>query len=361
MTRSVTWLALSLVVGPIAVGVAACVGDEPSFPSDAPDAQAAHDATTDAADTGAPIDARGDTASDADAGGGVISPDASAEAASDASTDALPAADASPCDPTAPFRTIENVAELNGPTDDESARLSPDQRTAYFSQRSGPQPSAGGFNVRMATREDPDASFDAISTLPLGIDPSGPSVSGDGTLLYYASADDGGPPELRVSTRPFDKSNSKQLSNINSDAWDFTPYVRPDNLELYFSSTRTGNEEIYVTERANGDFMGVTSIGAANNVYNTADSGASNERTPVITADGLMLYFASDRSGNFDIYLVRRKTLASAFEGPVVQVTELDTSASEFPDWISPDACTLYFRSDRAGGKGGRDIWRAKR
>jgi len=346
MRKTIAWLGVAALVG-LVVEAAACVGDEPEFPEGAdagPEAQA--DANADA-DANAQADANAGAEAGADA-------DAGAEAEADAHADASADAPLGPCTPDMPFIRFENVTELNGPTDDESARLNPEQTAIYFSQRSGPGPSQGGFNVLVATRPDRASAFGSATTLSLGVDPSGPSVSGDGKLLYYASGE-GNTPDIRVSTQPFDKSNSTALANIDTDTyWEFNPYVRPDELELYFASNRASSEDIYVTARGNGDFAGVTPIAAANGT-------SSNERTPVVTADGLTLYFASDRSGNWDVYVVRRTAVANAFAEPVGVVTELNTSSNEFPDWISPDQCTMYFRSDRIGGSGGRDIWRALR
>src|SRR5439155_24600185 len=153
-----------------------CVGDEPAFP----DADAA------------PYD---------DSGGSMVdaAPESAAESASP------------PCDLGKPFERITNVAELNGPTDDESARLTPEQLSVYFSRRGGPQPDQGGFTVFLATRASIGATFGALTPLSLGVDPSGPSVASDRSTLYYASDTGDAGPDILASTLPFGVGTSKSL------------------------------------------------------------------------------------------------------------------------------------------------------
>jgi hypothetical protein len=298
-------------------GLAHCLGDEPSFPSPA---DAGDDTEAAAVDVGAP--------------------EAEAEAAA-----------GPPCDLSRPFGSIANVHELNSADDDESARLTPDQLTVYFSRRNGP---TGAYFVYSATRPTPDATFGALTLLSLLPDVSGPTLSADRSTLFYASdfGTDSGLPDLFATAVPFTAGNSVDLTAINSTAWDFTPYVRPDNLALYFSSNRLGSDDIYVAPRVNGAFIAPT--------YVTAINTGASERAPAVTPDDRTLYFAADTPGNFDIYVSSRATATGSFGAPKA-VAELDTPAVEQPDWISPDGCTLYFRSDRPGGAGGRDVWRATR
>jgi hypothetical protein len=317
--------ALALVTAALASFVD-CVGDEPAFPS---------------------VADGGDDAS-------TVGPDAPPADSNDSApdTDSAGIADAGPpCDPSKPFGSIENVHELNSVNDDESARLTPDELTVYFSRRNGP---TGAYFIYTATRSTPTATFGALTQLALLADPSGPSIAPDRSTLYYSSdtQTDSGQPDLYAASVPFTAGTSADLTAINSTAWDFTPYVRADNLALYFASNRLGSDDLYVAPRINGSFVAPTYLSKIN-------TGA-NERAPVVTEDDRTLYFGGDGTGNYDVYVSARARPTDAFGAPKA-VAELDTPAVEMPDWISPDGCTIYFRSDRAGGAGGRDIWRAKR
>src|SRR5258708_1493606 len=112
-----------------------CVGDEPSFSS---------------------VDAGDEAAPPSGSDGPPTSPNDSATA-----TDSKTNADAgSPCDLSKPFGSIENVHELDSNNDDESARLTPDQLSIYFSRRNGP---TGAYFVYTATRSTPNATFGALT------------------------------------------------------------------------------------------------------------------------------------------------------------------------------------------------------
>jgi Tol biopolymer transport system component len=92
---------------------------------------------------------------------------------------------------------------------------------------------------------------------------------------------------------------------------------------------------------------------------------ATISNLPVVSADGLWLYFASSRGGGgaqgeLDIWVSHRDSLTSPFAAPVV-VTELNTPSSDRPSWISTDGCRMYLTSSRAGGLGNLDVWRAER
>jgi hypothetical protein len=64
----------------------------------------------------------------------------------------------------------------------------------------------------------------------------------------------------------------------------------------------------------------------------------------VATSDELTLFFSSDRpggSGNHDIWMARRTSVANGFDAPVNQQT-VNTTDIEFPSWVSADGCVLY-------------------
>jgi hypothetical protein len=81
---------------------------------------------------------------------------------------------------------------------------------------------------------------------------------------------------------------------------------------------------------------------------------------PCISKDGLSLYFASNRSGNFDIWVSQRASEDSPWEEPMPlpRNPPINTAALESIPTLSRDGHWLFFNSDRTeGGSGGVDIW----
>lgn len=89
---------------------------------------------------------------------------------------------------------------------------------------------------------------------------------------------------------------------------------------------------------------------------------SSNEGNISMTADGKRIYFgACDRSdgyGSFDIYMSIKK--GDKWSDPINVGQPLNTKSWDSQPSISPDGRTLYFASNRAGGKGFSDIWVSK-
>jgi outer membrane protein OmpA-like peptidoglycan-associated protein len=87
-----------------------------------------------------------------------------------------------------------------------------------------------------------------------------------------------------------------------------------------------------------------------------------NEGAQSLSADGSILFFtACNRSagmGSCDIYYSFRKD--SKWSRPVNAGPPLNTKYWEAQPSVSSDGRTLYFTSNRPGGKGEKDIWRAE-
>jgi len=82
--------------------------------------------------------------------------------------------------------------------------------------------------------------------------------------------------------------------------------------------------------------------------------------TPLVSADGLELFFLSERPGGYggnDIWVSTRTTTAHPWGTPVNLGPAVNTPAIEAPTWLSPDGLTLLLISDRPGGFGGADMW----
>jgi hypothetical protein len=121
----------------------------------------------------------------------------------------------------------------------------------------------------------------------------------------------------------------------------------------------------FVCERANADFT----FGKPQNLGPVVNSPLGvGDGTPGISADGLTLYFGSDRPGGLgrvDLWVTTRQNTNGPW-GPPVNLTTVNSPYSEGYPSVSADELTLYFsdvihRPDRPGGQGGHDLWMTTR
>jgi hypothetical protein len=135
-----------------------------------------------------------------------------------------------------------------------------------------------------------------------------------------------------------------------------------DGLEMYIESVRSGGKgswDLWVLRR---DSIG-DAWSAPENLGPTVNT-SNVESTASISADGLTLYFNSNRSGgigNSDIYMTTRVTKNAPW-GPSINLgPKINSSVSDAFPWVSTDGLELYFSSLRTGGYGSADIYVARR
>jgi len=98
-------------------------------------------------------------------------------------------------------------------------------------------------------------------------------------------------------------------------------------------------------------------------------SGRYSDADPFITADGRRLYFISNRPletkpdapprADLDIWVVERASARAAWGEPRHLPEPVNGPGNEWFPTLAADG-TLYFGSDREGGKGRTDLWRCR-
>jgi Tol biopolymer transport system component len=86
----------------------------------------------------------------------------------------------------------------------------------------------------------------------------------------------------------------------------------------------------------------------------------AGDQNPAVTADGLNLYFQSDRPGgvgNIDVWVTRRASRDSPWEPPVNLGPPVNTPFADGAPSLSPDGHFLFIHSNRTGALGLFDIW----
>lgn len=273
------------------------------------------------------------------------------------------------------FGTPTNLGPIvNGPDDVLGVSVSYDGLELYFcSNRSG---GYGGYDLWMATRptidDDWGAPVNLGPTVNSQYDCMAPSISADGLTLYFSDYDYGTYPGASVDIWMVARETKDAAwgapvnvgQTVNWQGGDNSPNISADGLSLYFASSGArdapgapGWYNLWVATRTTtNDEWGVPeSLGPTVN-------SPLIDSCPSISADGLSLFFMSNRAGgqgDFDIWMTSRTTKEDNWSppvnlGPVVNGSTLDL----FPN-ISANGAILYFCSAKLGGFGGSygDIW----
>jgi hypothetical protein len=261
---------------------------------------------------------------------------------------------------------VNDVSLVNA--DDWAPAVSGDERVMVFaSWRSG---GTGGSDLWIATRPDVDRPFSApepIAELNTPDFESGPSLSADGLTICFESDRPGGAgsADLYVASRRdrgsrFDAPVA--LAAVNSGDWDANCNLDGAGLSIVFAgrvASGGGGKDLWTASRpdTSAAFRAPAPLSGANTQH--------AEDQPCLSADGLALYFASDRpggSGGYDIYVARRETLSAPF-GPAENLAALNTGNDDGHPSLSGDGGRMYLNRDAHffGGQPPAQIWVAER
>jgi Tol biopolymer transport system component len=200
---------------------------------------------------------------------------------------------------------------INTPGNEGAQSLSADGRELFFTacnRADGVGSCDIYYSLRTGTRW----------TMPMNLGPginspywdSQPSVSSDGNTLYFSSARPGGYGEMDIwSATRDDNGRWGDVKNlgpvINTTGREMSPFIHPDNHTLYFASdghTGMGGLDLFVTRLdENGNWSKPENIGYPVNTY-------ADEFSLVVSTNGEMAYFATDKPGGFgrmDIYVFK--------------------------------------------------------
>lgn len=143
---------------------------------------------------------------------------------------------------------------------------------------------------------------------------------------------------------------------INRFQLQYFPALTVDERTIIYTSRasteKKSDEDLVVSTRIGGEWIPAQSI---SKVINTP----YNEGAATISADGNTLIFAACEGrpsfGSCDLYITYR--VGSQWSEPENLGSKVNSKAWESQPSLSADGRTLYFASNRPGGKGERDIW----
>ncbi|MGA2447493.1 MAG: hypothetical protein ABTD50_02320 [Polyangiaceae bacterium] len=309
----------------------------------------------------ASADASSDTTAVGDAPDDVL-PESADDALVNASDGAPTDADADACsnalDPAcAPFGAPELIEELSSGPDngyDENPTLTSDMLEIYFSSTRDGGPGHG--DVWRSVRDSGDAAWSPptlVENVSSSSKETSPAVTFDGLHLYVGSDRDGGQGGLDIwmSSRPDLSSDwppPAPVSELNSPGDEIPRPLGDDSLAMPMSYRASSSVEyqIYMTYRTSA-----TTTWTAPALLPWADT-SNLDVDGFLSDDALSFAFSSDRlngSGLQDLFFASLPG-PLVWSGTPVPLTTLNTAAyNEADPWLSPDLHDIYFSSNRSG------------
>ena len=193
-----------------------------------------------------------------------------------------------------------------------------------------------------------------------------PRLASDGLTLWFSSWErEGGRgrSDLWVCTRPAPADPWGPPENagptLNSEEDDATPFLSADGLTLFFASDRQGGQgglDLWMSTRRSARHPWGKPVNLGAPVNTTAQ-----ETSPCLSSDGLTLFFDSNGGGgrHWDLWMSTRRSPTEPFGEPVNLGPTVNSAAYDNGPALSPDGRTLYFQSNRSGGQGRDDLWQA--
>ena len=203
---------------------------------------------------------------------------------------------------------------------------------------------SGGLGVPVGMVFGPDGHFYVAN----------PGSVGDGDVLRY----DGRTGAFLEAFVPATESHitaPRLLEFKSTIAMCHRPPGNPDHAKTISTGYLTAADHV-----RHGDAVGACPWSAPINLGPIINSAAT-ELEVSISRDGLTLYIASNRSGDFDIWVSQRASVHDTWGAPENLGAPINTAAREQGPFISRDERSLYFFSDRAAIGGETDLYVSRR
>lgn len=244
--------------------------------------------------------------------------------------------------------------------------LSADGRSLYFvSDRAG---GLGGNDIWVSRRSSVDGPWETPVNVGAPINSAGqevdPTLSADGRLLFFSSNRPGGHGRLDIYVSRRNPNDDLAWGDpvnlgprVNTPAGDRGPdhvVVSPGAPAMLYFGRGIGlrQADVYaapVTE--DGDPLAPAEL-----ISELSAPGAVTDG-PSLRGDAREMFFMSNRSGGFDLWLSTRRSPHDGWSVPDNLGAPVNTSFAEERPELSHDGRTLLFDSDRPDGLGGQDIW----
>jgi hypothetical protein len=254
----------------------------------------------------------------------------------------------SPCDLSKPFGArvkVEGLDDLNAlgpayPYDLSRPSLTTDELTIVVTAG----PTAQGGTAYIATRSTVTGAFGNLQPLVylVGQDygtatPSNFTISGDGLTLYFMKLDrvsdattfEWATRQTRDDLFTLEQPPGHSLPNAGDPNTTADLFLSADAMSLYY----------YSDALTFGKVEGIYQDDWSSSGWGYRRLVRAKAQAPVVSADGLMLYFTDYANPNY-ISIASRATTTDAFTS-AAPIPELSDPIE--PGWLSSDGCRLYF------------------
>jgi len=190
---------------------------------------------------------------------------------------------------------------------------------------------------------------DGTNETVLVADPSdddGPAYSPASNKFAFVGKRNGNQHDIYLMTKGPDGQTAGLSRLTTSGADDHSPAISPDGKRLAFVSTRDGDEDVYVMRLAPEGPRNVPVKLTKNTRPDPNGPPYMYDSSPDWSPDGAQIAFASDRSGDFEVY--RMKASPEGRLNRPVNLTKNPGVFDQDPSW-SPDGRKIAFSTDRDG------------
>lgn len=155
-------------------------------------------------------------------------------------------------------------------------------------------------------------------------------------------------------------------ANVNSEYNDHFPFIPADESFVIYNTNRPEQgafkeengeykNSVYISEVKDGDYQKAYLIGTP------ICKGNTGEEVIGLSANGkTMLLYIKDNKGAGNIY-ISEKDENGKFKKPVMLDKNINTPSDEIAASLTAEGDMIYFASNKAGGLGGIDIYMSKR
>jgi hypothetical protein len=255
-----------------------------------------------------------------------------------------------------PALPVTSLDRVNTPADEDDPFLAADGLQLFFTSNAG-----GSFELMAASRRTKGAPFanakpldelngktDDVSPFLLPREPDGSEY------VFFATQSDAKNFDIFFTRRtkpdgPFQRIAKAAVHQVCTDEDELHPWLTSDAKELYFSrKTKDGWRVGWAHGSARRSFDKVDILDLPVGYCH-----------PTVSKDGLTMYLQGLlENGRWGLFVSRRSGKGGAWKRPepLEPLNQGGPKGDKSPS-LSADGTTLYFASDRPGGKGGLDLY----